>query len=265
MLASEVGVLDLDPATIVRKGRLQPGKIFLADTAAGRIVEDDEVKAGLAGQQPYAEWLHAGLLHLDELAGRAPARCPTAGALVTQQQAFGYTEEELRVVLAPMARTGAEAIGSMGTDTPLAVLSDRPRLLFDYFPQLFAQVTNPPLDAIREELVTSLAATVGPEHNLFDPGPASCRQIVLPYPVIGETDLAKIVHINDDGDLPGFAAHVVDGRYPVATAAPACGAGWTEICGEVSAAIADGARIIVLVRPAAQPTASTWPRSRRCC
>jgi len=245
VLASEVGVLDLDPASIVRKGRLQPGKIFLADTGAGRIVEDDEVKATLAGQQPYAEWLHAGLLHLDDLAGRARP-LPDARALVTQQQALGYTEEELRVVLAPMARTGAEGIGSMGTDTPLAVLSDRPRLVFDYFSQLFAQVTNPPLDAIREELVTSLAATAGPEHNLFDPGPASCRQIVLPFPVLGEADVAKIVHINDDGDLPGFAAHVVDGRYPVADGGDGLRRRLDEIRAEVSAAIAGGARMIVL-------------------
>jgi glutamate synthase (NADPH/NADH) large chain len=245
VLASEVGVLDLDPASIVRKGRLQPGKIFLADTAAGRIVEDDEVKAVLAGEQPYAEWLHAGLIHLDDLAGRQRP-LPDGRALVTQQQALGYTEEELRVILAPMARTGAEAIGSMGTDTPLAVLSDRPRLVFDYFSQLFAQVTNPPLDAIREELVTSLAATAGPEHNLFDPGPASCRQIVLPFPVLGEAEMAKIVHINDDGDLPGFAAHVVDGRYPVADGGDGLRRRLDEIRAEVSAAIAAGARMIVL-------------------
>jgi glutamate synthase (NADPH) large chain len=245
VLASEVGVLDLDPASIVRKGRLQPGKIFLADTGAGRIVEDDEVKATLAGQQPYAEWLHAGLLHLYELAGRARP-LPDGRALVTQQQALGYTEEELRVILAPMARTGAEGIGSMGTDTPLAVLSDRPRLLFDYFSQLFAQVTNPPLDAIREELVTSLASHAGPEHNLFDPGPASCRQIVLPFPVLGEADVAKIVHINDDGDLPGFAAHVVDGRYPVADGGDGLRRRLDEIRAEVSAAIAGGTRMIVL-------------------
>ena len=125
----------------------------------------------------------------------------------------GYTEEELRVILAPMARTGAEPIGSMGTDTPVAVLSARPRLVFDYFTQLFAQVTNPPLDAIREELVTSLGTITGPEQNLLEPIPASCRQIVLPYPVISDNDLAKIVHINDEGNLPGFGSHVVDGRY----------------------------------------------------
>ncbi len=245
ILASEVGVLDLDPATVVRKGRLQPGRIFLADTGAGRIIEDEEVKAQLAAEQPYADWLHAGMLHLNELPDRS-RELPDSQALLTQQQQFGYTEEELRVLLAPMARTGAEPLGSMGTDTPLAVLSDRPRLVYDYFSQLFAQVTNPPLDAIREELVTALGSSTGPEHNLLEPGPASCRQVVLPFPVIGDSDLAKIVHINDDGDLPGFAAHVVDGRYEVAAGGPGLRARLREINAEVSAAIAAGARIIVL-------------------
>jgi glutamate synthase (NADPH/NADH) large chain len=134
----------------------------------------------------------------------------------------------------------------MGTDTPVAALSARPRLIFDYFTQLFAQVTNPPLDAIREELVTSLASTTGPEHNLFAPGPVSCRQVVLPYPVISDSDLAKIIHINDDGDLPGFAVHIVDGRYPVADGGAGLRRRLDEIRAEVSAAIAGGARIIVL-------------------
>ena len=124
--------------------------------------------------------------------------------MARRQQTFGYTEEELRVLLAPMARAGAEAIGSMGTDTPIAVLSDRPRLLFDYFAQLFAQVTNPPLDAIREELVTSLGTVIGPEGNLLEASPAACRQVVLPFPVIDNDELAKILHINADGDLPGL-------------------------------------------------------------
>ncbi len=245
VLASEVGVLDIDPADVVRKGRLQPGRIFLADTAAGRIIEDEEVKAELAAQHPYEDWLHAGLLHLDDLPDR-DREVPEQRGMATRQQLFGYTEEDLRVILAPMARSGAEPIGSMGTDTPVAVLSDRPRLLFDYFTQLFAQVTNPPLDAIREELVTSLSSTTGPEHNLFDPGPASCRQIVLPYPVLSEGDLAKIIHINDDGDLPGFAAHVVDARYEVAGGGAALRQRIAEIKAEVSAAIEQGARVIVL-------------------
>jgi glutamate synthase (NADPH/NADH) large chain len=245
VLASEVGVLDIDPATVVRKGRLQPGRIFLADTAAGRIIEDEEVKAELAAEHPYDDWLHAGLLHLDDLPDRR-RELPGSEALATQQQLFGYTEEELRVILAPMARSGVEPIGSMGTDTPLAVLSGRPRLIFDYFSQLFAQVTNPPLDSIREELVTSLASSTGPQHNLFDPGPASCRQVVLPYPVIGDGDLAKIIHINDDGDLPGFAAHVVDGRYLASGGGAALADRLAQIRAEVSGAIADGATIIVL-------------------
>ena len=249
ILASEVGVLDIDPATVVRKGRLQPGRIFLADTGTGRIVEDEEVKAALAGEHPYEELLHAGHVHLNDLPPRERP-LPAAGELVTRQQMFGYTEEELRIILGPMARAGAEPIGSMGTDTPVAVLSDRPRLVFDYFSQMFAQVTNPPLDAIREELITSLGGTTGPERNLFDPSPASCRQVVLPYPVISDSDLAKIVHINSDGDLPGFAAYVVDGRYDAAGGEGGGGEALrqrlTEICWEVSEAINEGARIIVL-------------------
>jgi glutamate synthase (NADPH) large chain len=245
ILASEVGVLDIEPARVVRRGRLQPGKIFLADTAAGRLVEDEEVKAELAAEHQYADWLHAGLVHLDDLPDRAQ-HAPTATDLLTRQRTFGYTEEELRIILAPMAKTGAEPIGSMGTDTPVAVLSDKPRLVFDYFTQLFAQVTNPPLDAIREELVTSLSTTTGPEQNLLEPGPASCRQIVLPFPVIGEQDLAKLVHINDEGNLPGFAAHVVDGRFDPATGGDGLRARLAEICAEVSAAIEAGARMLIL-------------------
>ncbi len=260
VLASEVGVLDIDPAAVVRKGRLQPGRIFLADTGRGRIIEDQEVKAELAAQHPYADWLHAGLVHLDDLPGPAAGRAagPAAGrgpaprdSLVTEQRQHGYTEEELRVILTPMARAGAEPIGSMGTDTPVAVLSDKPRLVFDYFAQLFAQVTNPPLDAIREELVTSLETTIGPEGNLLSPGPASCRRIALPYPVMGNADLEKIIHANHDGSLPGFAAHVVDGRYPVAGGGAALAGRLDEICAEVSEAIAHGARVIVLSDAAA--------------
>src|SRR6266496_3677838 len=262
VLASEVGVLDIDPATVIRKGRLQPGWIFVADTAGGRIIEDEEVKASLAAEYPYEDWLHAGLLHLDDLPDRERVRSGSQ-ALRTQQQLFGYTEEELRAVLGPMARTGAEPIGSMGDDTPLAVLSDRPQLLYDYFSQLFAQVTNPPLDAIREELVTSLASSTGPEHNLFDPGPASCRQIVLPHPVISDSDLAKIIHINDDGDLRGFAVHVVDGRYHAAGGGPALRHRLDEIRAEVSAAISAGARLIVLSDRAVRDGQLAGPSERQ--
>ena len=183
VLGSESGVLDLDPATVVAKGRLQPGRMFLVDTARGEIRSDDEVKAELAAEHPYDEWLHAGLMHLDDLPAREHVVF-THESVTRRQQIFGYTEEELRVLIAPMATAGAEPIGSMGTDTPLAVLSQRPRLLFDYFTELFAQVTNPPLDAIREELVTSLAgAHRARSRTCSRPGPASCRQIVIPRPV----------------------------------------------------------------------------------
>jgi len=261
VLASEVGVLDIDPATVIRKGRLQPGRIFLADTATGRIVEDEEVKAALAAEHPYEAWLHAGLVHLDDLPDRAPIPAQRTGeSLVTLQRMHGYTDEELRVILAPMARAGSEPIGSMGTDTPLAVLSDKPRLIFDYFTQLFAQVTNPPLDAIREELVTSLGTVTGPEQNLLEPIPASCRQIVLPFPVINDNDLAKIVHINDEGNLPGLASHVVDGRYEPRDGGDGLRARLADICAEVSAAIEDGARLIILSdRAAPRPDAIPIP------
>ncbi|MGA8257657.1 MAG: glutamate synthase large subunit [Nocardioides sp.] len=245
VLASEVGVLDIDPATIVRKGRLQPGRMFLIDTDEHRIIEDEEIKAELAAEHPYGEWLHAGLIHLDDITEREHI-VHTHASVTRRQQIFGYTEEELRVLLTPMANTGGEPLGSMGTDTPIAALSDKPRLLFDYFSQLFAQVTNPPLDAIREELVTSLNGTIGPESNLLDPTPASCRQVVLPFPVISNDDLAKIRHINRDGDMPGFITHVSRGLYEVAGGGDALATRIDEICAEVSSAIADGARIIVL-------------------
>ncbi len=170
----------------------------------------------------------------------------THASVTRRQQIFGYTEEEKRVLLTPMSKTGAEPIGSMGTDTPIAALSDRPRLLFDYFSQLFAQVTNPPLDAIREELVTSLAGTIGPEANLLEPTPASCRQVVLPFPVIDNDELAKLRHINRDGDLPGYGTHVSRGLYDVNGGGAALAKRIDEVCEEVSGAIADGARIIVL-------------------
>jgi glutamate synthase (NADPH/NADH) large chain len=245
VMASEVGVLDIDPKTVVRKGRLQPGRMFLVDTAEHRIIEDDEIKSELASDHPYDEWLHAGLIHLDDLPEREHI-VHTHASVTRRQQIFGYTEEEKRVLLTPMAKIGAEPIGSMGTDTPIAALSDRPRLLFDYFTQLFAQVTNPPLDAIREELVTSLQGTIGPEANVLEPTPASCRQVVLPFPVIDNDELAKIRHINRDGDLPGFITHVARGLYDVEGGGEALARRIDEICAEVSEAIANGARIIVL-------------------
>ncbi|MCB0901417.1 MAG: glutamate synthase subunit alpha, partial [Actinobacteria bacterium] len=245
VLASEAGVLDLDPATVVRKGRLQPGRMFLVDTIAGRIIEDDEIKAQLAAEHPYEEWLHAGVLHLDELPEREHI-VHTPLSIARRQQVFGYTDEELRILLAPMAQAGAEPIGSMGTDTPVAVLSDRPRLLFDYFAQLFAQVTNPPLDAIREEIITSLSSPIGPEGNLLEATPAHCRQVLLPFPVIDNDELAKLLHINQDGDLPGFAAMRVSGLYDINGGAQSLADRLEEIFAEIDEAIDKGVRFLVL-------------------
>ncbi|WP_067498282.1 glutamate synthase large subunit [Actinoplanes sp. TFC3] len=245
VLGSEAGVLDLDPAAVVAKGRLQPGRMFLVDTEAGRIVHDDEIKAELAAAEPYEEWLHAGLMKLEDLPPREHI-IYTHDSVMRRQQIFGYTEEELKILVAPMARAGAEPLGSMGTDTPISPLSTRPRLLFDYFHQLFAQVTNPPLDAIREELVTSLAMTIGPEGNLLAPGPASCRQIVLSNPILDNDELAKLLSIDEDGDLPGFKAVRVSGLYPLREGAQGIKARLTQICRHVSEAIEDGVRILVL-------------------
>src|SRR6476646_7997458 len=245
IMASEAGVLAVESANVVKKGRLEPGRMFLVDTTQGRIVDDEEIKANLSAAEPYREWLDGGLVHLDDLPPR-DVLTPVRASQVQQQRMFGWTEEEVRILVAPMARTGAEAIGSMGTDTPIAVLSSRPRMLFDYFSQLFAQVTNPPLDAIREELVTSLGGTIGPEGNALSASPAHARQLVLDFPVIDNDELAKIVHINADGDLPGYATHVVRGLYDVTGGAAAMRDRLEEIFAEVSQAITRGARFVVL-------------------
>jgi glutamate synthase (NADPH/NADH) large chain len=243
VLGSEAGVLDIAPERIVRKGRLQPGKMFLVDTAQGRIIEDDEIKAALAAEQPYQRWLDEGIVELDELPDRPHVRYPH-GDVVRRQLTFGYTIEDQKVLVGPMAATGAEALGSMGTDTPIAVLSDRPRLLFDYFAQRFAQVTNPPLDAIREELVTSLGGTIGPEQNLLAPGPRSCRQIQLPFPILDNDQLAKLIHVDESVD--DFRAVVVHGLYPVAGGGDALRAALDDVRRQVSEAIAEGANVVVL-------------------
>jgi glutamate synthase (NADPH/NADH) large chain len=245
VLASESGVLDFPADSIVRKGRLQPGKMFLVDINAGRIIEDDEIKDSLADAAPYGKWIEDGVVKLSDLPAREHIIYPHSSVL-RRQRAFGYTEEELRIIITPMAKGGGEALGSMGTDTPIAALSNKPRVLFDYFTQLFAQVTNPPLDAIREELVTSLAGSIGPEHNLLDPGPQSCRQISLPFPVIDNDELAKIINVNADEDYPNLQSYVVRGLFPVSGDGNTLRMRLEEIKSEVSAAIADGARIIVL-------------------
>ncbi|WP_102508800.1 glutamate synthase large subunit [Sanguibacter massiliensis] len=246
VLASESGVLDLDPATVVRKGRLEPGRMFLVDTAAGRIVEDDEIKAELAAQAPYAQWIAENEVFLDQLPEREHIAHSPASVL-RRQRAFGFTQEEVRVILGPMGATGAEPLGAMGSDTPVAVLSARPRLIFDYFTQMFAQVTNPPLDAIREELVTSIAGAIGPEPNLLEELPEHARKLILPFPVIDNDQLAKIVRIDRDPRLTGiFKAERVRGLYRVDGGGEALEARLEEIFEQVDDAIEAGASFIVL-------------------
>ncbi len=245
VFASEAGVLDLDPATVITKGRMKPGRMLLVDLDEHRLINDDEIKAQLAAEHPYAEWLEQGRIDLDDLPEQQHV-VHSHASVTRRQQIFGYTHEELRLLVTPMANTGAEPIGSMGSDTPVAVLSDRPRLLFDYFAQLFAQVTNPPLDSIREELVTSLTATFGPEGNLLQPGPESCRQIVIGYPILDSDQLAKLVRINRNGSMPSYDTHVVRGLYPVGGGGAALKAALDVLCEQVSEAIARGARTLIL-------------------
>ncbi|HVC70569.1 MAG TPA: glutamate synthase large subunit [Acidimicrobiales bacterium] len=245
VLASEVGVLDIDPAKVVRKGRLQPGRMFLVDTAQGRIVDDDEIKADLAAEHPYGQWLAEGQQQLDDLPPRLMLT-PQHASVVTHQRLFGYTNEELRLLVAPMARLGTEPIGSMGNDAALPSLSDKPRLLYDYFTQMFAQVTNPPLDAIREELVTSGRSRLGPEGNLLEPTSASCRQIILPYPVIDNDDLAKLLYVNEHGETPGFNAFAIDGLFDPSGGGESLGDAIEEVRRRVSIAISLGSNIIIL-------------------
>ncbi len=249
VMASEAGVLDLDPSTIVQRTRLQPGRMFLVDTTQGRIVSDEEVKAELAAAEPYQQWLEEGLVRLEQLPDRPHQHMPH-NRIVLRQQVFGYTYEEINLLVAPMARTGAEALGSMGTDTPIAVLSNRSRMLFDYFQQLFAQVTNPPLDAIREEVVTSLGGVIGPEGDLLHPTAESCHQILLPQPVLHNDELDKLIHLDPadtvNGRAHGFSSRVIRCLYPVAEGGAGLRTALESVRAEVSAAIAGGAQVIIL-------------------
>ncbi|MCT7949765.1 glutamate synthase large subunit [Ancylothrix sp. C2] len=198
IMASEAGVLPIEPERVAFKGRLQPGRMFLVNMAEGRIISDEEIKHNIVSAQPYREWLNQHKLDLSTVGAETPKAAETQSLNLTQRQtAFGYTFEALRLLLTPMARDGVEAIGSMGADTPLAVLSDRPKLLYDYFKQLFAQVTNPPIDSIREEIVTSPITTIGSERNLLKPVPESCHLIELKSPILSNEELLKLKYINE--------------------------------------------------------------------
>ena len=211
VLASEVGVLDIAPENVLRKGRLQPGRMFLVDTEQGRIIEDEEIKQQIANEAPYRQWLDEHLVHLEKLPPAPEVPAPDHDTLLQRQIAFGYTFEDQRIILMPMARDGVEAVGSMGNDTPLAALSNRPRLLFDYFKQLFAQVTNPPIDCIREELITAAEVWLGSEGNLLEPQPSDCRRLELKGPILTNEEFAKVRRL----ELPGLRVGVLSSLFRI--------------------------------------------------
>src|SRR4051794_32623175 len=213
IMASEVGVLDVAPEDVLQKGRLQPGRMFLVDTELGRIIDDEELKRQIAVEKPYAEWLRDNLVSLEDLpAGISPHEADH-DTVLQRQHCFGYTTEDLRILMAPMAQDGNEAVGSMGNDAALAVLSDRPQLLYNYFKQLFAQVTNPPVDCIREEVIMSMETSFGAEHNMLEPTPRSARQIKLPSPIMKNEELEKLRAL--DGKPPhGFKAITLPILFP---------------------------------------------------
>ncbi len=249
IMASEVGVLDIEPERVLLKGRLQPGRMLLVDTAEGRIIGDEELKHAIATEHPYGQWLRDNIISLDDVPAREHTPEVEPETMRTRQLAFGYTAEELKLLLAPMAREGAEAVGSMGTDTPLAVLSERPQLLYNYFKQLFAQVTNPPVDAIREELIMSTATTVGPEANMLEPRPECARQIKLRSPILTNGDLEKLRRLGDGGvnlGVSGFKAITLQMLFDAGRGGRGLGRALKELCRQSSKAIVEGYGIIIL-------------------
>ena len=242
VLASEIGVVDIEPSRIVRKGRLQPGRMFLADTASGRLIDDSEIKSEIAAAEPWGKWLADNRINLKDLPDREHVAY-TKSSVSRRQRTFGYTEEELRILIAPMAKMGSEPLGAMGSDTPIAALSDRPRLLFDYFVQQFAQVTNPPLDSIREEIVTSLSVGIGPEQNLLDATPEHARMVILDFPVLTNDELSKIKFSEDSGI---GKSHIVKGLFKVDEGSEGLVSRIKQICLELDDAVAEGCNFIVV-------------------
>ena len=242
VLASEAGVLPAEAKQIRQKGRLQPGRMFLVDTAQGRIIDDEEIKADIVGRKPYRAWVTQYRISLDELPEPLNVPQPDHPTIRQRQQAFGYTVEELKMVITPMVVTGEETISSMGTDTPLAVLSERPQLLFKYFKQLFAQVTNPPIDPIREQLVMSLVTNIGPKPNVMDETPEACRRIKVQQPILTNSDLEKIREIAD----PHFKSKTLRMLFRVAEGPEGLGVAVDNLCREASQAIKDGYKFLIL-------------------
>ena len=245
VMASEVGVLPIPEEEIVTKWRLQPGKMLLVDLDQGRLIPDEELKSTLAKSHPYREWLDRTQTVLEELPPVAEAAPISNLSLLDRQQAFGYTQEDLKILMTPMAATGEEAVGSMGNDTPISALSDRPKLLFTYFKQNFAQVTNPPIDPIREELVMSLVSIIGPRPNLFDlEGMSKVKRLEARQPILTNADLEKIRSISDIGDH--FKSRTLDTTWPAQTGATGMESAIAALCSEADAAVRDGINIIIL-------------------
>lgn len=242
IMASEVGVLDIPPERVVEKGRLQPGRMFLVDTGQGRILSDEEIKHGVACAHPYQAWLDRHMVALCDLPPSEPMPRPDPAAVRDWQRAFGYTFEDERILLAPMARDGVEALGSMGTDTPLAVLSDRPQLLYNYFKQLFAQVTNPPIDSIREEIVTSTHVALGSERNMLVPEPQSCQLIELKSPLLTNEELARLRHIAS----PTFSSVTLPIVFKVSHGGAGLEKALEDLCAAATREIRAGANILIL-------------------
>ncbi|EEF61316.1 glutamate synthase large subunit [Pedosphaera parvula] len=242
VMASEVGVLDIAPERILQKGRLQPGRMFLIDMEQGRIVADEEIKDKVAKQHPYRQWLNKYMVEMANLPGVTHLPEPSHETVLRRQQAFGYTFEDLRILMVPMARDGVEAVGSMGTDTPLAVLSDKPQPLYNYFKQLFAQVTNPPIDCIREEIVTSAETTIGSERNLLKPIPESCHLIELKSPILTNEEFAKLKHV----DHEGFKSVTIPILYRINEGEKGLERAMGDLYAKADRAINDGVNILIL-------------------
>ena len=242
IMASEVGVLDVAPERVLQKGRLQPGRMFLIDTEEGRIVADDEIKGKICSEKPYRQWLNKYMLELENVHDAEHSVEPDHDTVLQRQQAFGYTFEDLRIIMGPMARDGVEAVGSMGTDTPLAVLSDKPQLLYNYFKQLFAQVTNPPIDCIREEIITSAETTIGPERNLLKPRAQSCHLIELKTPILTNEQFAKLQQI----DEAGFKSITLQILFKPNEGEKGLAEAMKALCDRASRAIERGINILIL-------------------
>ncbi|MDA8409096.1 MAG: glutamate synthase large subunit [Treponema sp.] len=242
IMASETGVLDIPADRIVRKERLKPGRMLLIDTAEGRIIGDEELKEDIAREQPYGEWLREHMVTIEALPASPHRAEPDHESVLRRQKAFGYSYEDLRLVLLPMARDGVDPIGSMGNDTPLAVMSERPQLLYNYFKQLFAQVTNPPIDAIREEIVIGPETFIGSEGDLIHPSPRAARQIKLATPFIDNDELAKLRHIGREG----FKATVIPILFPVEEDGKGLEKAMDEICQAADRSFAEGVNILIL-------------------